>query len=48
MKTGVGRAQIGQWYRRQDKGESFVVTAFDEKSRTIETQAFDGATSPLH
>jgi len=42
MNTGVGRARIGQWYLRQDKGEEFVVTAFDDASRTIEIQTFDG------
>lgn len=42
MNTGVGRAQIGQWYLRQDKGEAFLVTGFDDSSRTIEIQNFDG------
>lgn len=42
MNTGVGRAQIGQWYLRQDKGEEFLVTGLDESSRTIEIQTFDG------
>jgi hypothetical protein len=38
----VGPARIDQWYLRQDKGEAFVVTAYDNKSRTIEIQTFDG------
>ncbi len=42
MNAGVGRAQIGQWYLRRDKGEIFQVTGYDEKSGTIEIQAFDG------
>jgi len=42
MNTGVGRAQIGQWYTRWDKGEIFQVTGYDEGSRTIEIQSFDG------
>jgi hypothetical protein len=42
MNMGVGRARIGQWYTRLDKGESFQVIGCDEESSTIETQAFDG------
>lgn len=42
MNTGVGRARIGQWYLRQDKGEPFLVTGYDDRSRTIEIQNFDG------
>lgn len=42
MNTGVGRAQIGQWYLRHDNGEAFLVTALDESCRTIEIQTFDG------
>ncbi len=42
MNTGVGRARIGQWYLRQDKGEAFLVTGLDDSSRTIEIQTFDG------
>ena len=42
MNTGVGLARIGQWYLRWDKGEIFQVTGFDDKSRTIEIQTFDG------
>lgn len=38
----VGRAQIDQWYQRLDKGEVFRVTAYDEDTRTIEIQTFDG------
>jgi hypothetical protein len=42
MNTGVGRARIGQWYTRSDKGEIFQVVGYDPSSRTIETQAFGG------
>lgn len=42
MNTGVGKAQIGQWYLRWDTGEAFQVTGIDEHSKTIEVQAFDG------
>ena len=42
MNTGVGRARIGQWYLRWDKGEVFQVTGRDERSRTLEFQTFDG------
>lgn len=42
MNTAVGRAQIGQWYLRRDKGETFQVTGLDEKAKTIEIQVFDG------
>ncbi len=42
MNSGVGRARIGQWYTRLDKGETFQVTGYDESSRTIEIQVFDG------
>ncbi|MBW4052049.1 MAG: hypothetical protein HIU85_11425 [Proteobacteria bacterium] len=42
MNTGVGRARIGQWYTRSDKGEIFQVIGCDPNSRTIETQTFDG------
>jgi Family of unknown function (DUF6763) len=42
MNTGVGRARIGQWYTRRDKGEIFQVVGYDPNSLTIETQTFDG------
>ena len=42
MNTGVGRARIGQWYTRWDKGEIFQVVGYDPDSRTIEAQTFDG------
>lgn len=42
MFHAVGTARIGQWYKRVDKGNTFVVTGYDEKSRTIETQASNG------
>jgi hypothetical protein len=42
MNTGVGIAQVGQWYLRRDKGEIFQVTGYDESSGTIEIQTFDG------
>jgi hypothetical protein len=42
MNTGVGRARVGQWYLRWDKGEIFQVTGCDPSARTIEIQTFDG------
>jgi hypothetical protein len=42
MHASVGRATIGQWYQRRDKGETFRVTGYDDRSRTIEIQTFDG------
>lgn len=42
MTIDVGRARIGQWYTRRDKGEIFQVVGYDPGSRTIETQTFDG------
>lgn len=42
MNTGVGPAQIGQWYVHWDKGEIFQVIGLDAHSRTIEIQTFDG------
>jgi Family of unknown function (DUF6763) len=42
MNTGVGRARIGQWYTRWDKGENFQVVGYDDDSRTVEIQTFDG------
>ena len=42
MNTGVGRARVGQWYTRWDKGEIFQVMGYDQGSRTIEIQTFDG------
>jgi hypothetical protein len=35
-------AQVGRWYMRLDTGETFLVTGYDDKSRTIETQAING------
>jgi hypothetical protein len=42
MNANVGRAEIGQWYARSDKGESFRVVGYDEHAGTIEIQSFDG------
>lgn len=42
MNADVGPARIGQWYMHLDKGEIFQVTGYDEHSRTIEIQTFDG------
>ena len=35
-------AQVGQWYMQLDTRETFLVTGYDDKSRTIETQAING------
>jgi hypothetical protein len=42
MNTGVGRAQLGQWYRHLDKGEIFRVVGLDTESRSIVIQNPDG------
>src|SRR6185312_4233616 len=42
MNTGVGRARVAQWYTRWNKSEIFQVVGYDESSRTIEIQTFDG------
>lgn len=42
MNSYVGRPEIGAWYARLDKGEAFRVVGFDDRSRTIEIQSFDG------
>jgi hypothetical protein len=42
MNTPMVRPEIGQWYVRGDKGESFQVVGYDEHARTIEIQSFDG------
>jgi len=34
--------RIGQWYRHLDKGESFRVIGYDERTGTAEIQNFDG------
>lgn len=35
-------AQVGQWYTQLDTKETFLVTGYDDKSRSIETQAING------
>jgi hypothetical protein len=35
MNTGIGRAQLGQWYRHLDNGEIFRVLGLDTESRSI-------------
>lgn len=47
MNVAVGPAQIGQWYTNLDTGESFFVTAYDQKARTIELQTRDGDVSEI-
>ena len=42
MNVTTGRPEIGQWYARRDKGEEFQVVGYDDRSRMIEVQAFDG------
>jgi hypothetical protein len=34
--------QVGQWYTRLETKETFLVTGYDDKSCTIETQASNG------
>jgi hypothetical protein len=33
---------IGEWYQHLDKGQRFLIVAFDEDEGLIETQHFDG------
>lgn len=33
---------VGSWYQHLDKGQRFVVVAYDEEEGLIETQHFDG------
>lgn len=42
MNSYVVRPEIGAWYARLDKGEVFRVVGYDDRSRTIEIQSFDG------
>lgn len=42
MQANVGRPEIGQWYAHKDKGELFQVVGYDDHSRTIEIQSFNG------
>ena|ERR1700675_2930531 len=48
LKSSIRRIEInspprvGQWYTRLDTTEDFLVTGYDDKSRTIETQAING------
>ena len=42
MNSYVVRPEIGAWYARLDKGEAFRVVSYDDRSRTIEIQSFDG------
>lgn len=41
------RPQIGNWYRRRDKGEPFQIIDVDEESGELEIQAFDGEIDSL-
>jgi hypothetical protein len=43
----LARPQIGDWYRRLDKGESFQVIDVDQTSGEIEIQSFDGELDSL-
>jgi hypothetical protein len=42
MSNRTGRARVGQWYQREDQDEIFLVTGYDDRSRTIEIQSFNG------
>ena len=42
MNTGIGRAQLGQWYRHLDNGEIFRVVGLDAESRSIVTHSVYG------
>ncbi len=34
--------RVDQWYLHLDKGQRFIITAFDEQEDSIEVQHFDG------
>ncbi|SRR5581483_6060228 len=38
----VGNPRVGQWYTRQDTGETFWVTDYDDDGGTVEIQMSDG------
>jgi hypothetical protein len=38
----VGNPRVGQWYTRQDTGQLFWVTHYDDHSGTVEIQMSDG------
>jgi hypothetical protein len=40
--NGIGKPQVGDWFRRLDKAESFQVVDVDDASGDIEIQSFDG------
>jgi len=42
MNENVGRPTIGQWYAHKDKGAVFQVVGYDDRTRTIEIQEFEG------
>lgn len=41
--NAVGKPQLGDWYRRLDKGEAFQVVNVDDASGSVEIQSFDAA-----
>ncbi len=47
MNTGVGRARIGQWYTRWDRGELFCVTGCDRECNSIRVQSVAGELDEL-
>ena len=38
----VGHPIVGQWYARQDTGQTFWVTDYDSRSGTVDIQMSDG------
>ena len=40
--SDIGHVVVGQWYLREDSGEKFLVTEYDEDSGTVEIQTADG------
>jgi hypothetical protein len=40
--NSVGRPEVGNWYERTDKGETFQVVSVDAASGTVQCQSFDG------
>jgi hypothetical protein len=38
----VGKAQVGDWYQDEEKGQTFQVVSVDAASGTVQIQSFDG------
>jgi hypothetical protein len=43
----IGAPRLNQWYLREDTGERFLVTDYDDASATAEVQTADGDVDEL-